>query len=199
MPTETTTPPAASETPAQPPVSPELAAIRAARAQVQARTAAAETARAARAEDPAVQLAEEKLALAREKAAADLAEHELEADRLYLDACIAMGEDRVMRFRTRFGSIVFRAQSTQEMEAQEKRAAGHTAAERAAKTPAEAEVAHKNAVLAMELGFAGAVLTNKAHFERVTSQNIAIWPRLWAAQRQLIDASELAEGKVDAH
>ncbi len=182
-----------------PPVSAELAAIRAARAAVVTRTATATAARAARAEDPAVQLAEEKLALAREKLAADLAEHELLADAVYLEACLAQGEDRIGRIATRYGSIVIRAQSQVEIDANEARAEAHRRAAKQAKTPAEVQLAEKNALSVLEMGFEAAVLTDKGHFQRVIAGSPAIWATLWRARNTLIDASVLAEGKAGAH
>jgi len=181
------------------PISAELAAVRAARAQVAARKAAAEKAAAARAQDPAVLLAAEKLELAREQREADLAEHELAADKIYLDACVAQGEDRVARVRTRYGSIVFRAQLAAELEAAETRANAHKAAAKMAKTQAERDMHERNYMTALEMGFADSVLTDRKHFDRVIAQNTGLWKRLWAVRNTLIDASMVDEGKADAH
>lgn len=179
------------------PIEKELEAITSSRAAVSRRISEAEAARKAAVEDPAVVLAEAKIAFAREKRQADAAEHELAADAAYRDACLSLGDDRVARVRTRYGSIVFRAQSELEIDAAEARSASHRPPPSA--TPAEKLKSEGDVQTALRIGLRGAVLTDRDHFDRVTSANVGLWKAIWAARNALIDARILDEGKGDAH
>lgn len=178
-------------------VAAELQAMREAREKAEARTAAALAAQAAATDDPAVALAEEKIAFARAKREADAAEHELACDAVYREACLKHGDDRVMRVRTRYGSIVLRAQTELEGDAAEARSGAFVAPQNA--SAAEKMKAQNDRSAALQLGLQGTVLSDLEHFKRVTTDNWMLWKVLWAARNTLVDARETGEGKGGAH
>lgn len=167
----------------------ELAALEEQRKAAVARREAADKARQDAADSPEAKLAEARLALAREKRAADLAEHEAKADAVYRKACAERGEEQVMRILTREGSIVIRAQTEMEEDAAEDRAKAHLAA------PGDKALASRNADTARQLGFRDTVLTDLGHFDRIVARHHRLWPVLWGARNALVDARIIAEGK----
>jgi hypothetical protein len=181
------------------PVPTDLAGVQAARKAAAARKRAAEVARSAAAEDPAVQLAEEQLALARERREAELEEHELEADRIYREACLRWGEDRVARIHTARGSIVMRPPAEIENDISGDQVVAHDRAREMAKSKEEAKIHERNANEAARAAIKALVLTSHEHLERVTRDHFLVWNTLALAKNALVDGKLRDLGKVGAH
>lgn len=173
----------------------ELAAVREARAKVLLRTKAAEDARSAA--STAALLAEEKIALAREMAAADVAEHEAKMDKIYLDARGTYAFDGVARVPTRRGSIILRVQSEDEADAMIIMRDSHRRG--AGPTPQEKALAENNAQDAMNRGLRSTVLSGLDHFDTTVKRYHLLWNDLWAARNDLVSGRVLTEGKDAAH
>lgn len=173
---------------------PGLAELEARIASAKARQVATEQAKKAAADDPAVKLAEAKLAAAREERAAELAEHELRTDAVYRDACLERGEERVARIVTRDGSIVIRAETELEHDRRVRLMGAH---ERAAESAPSADERARHAANVEEearIGFSKLVLSDMAHFNRVTAK-YQLWGAVGRAVVMLSDGRVLAEGK----
>lgn len=183
------------------PVARELAAIEEARKAVAARTAAAVSAREAAANDPAVKLADARSALAREKEAADVAEHEVKMDAVYREAVARYGWDGVMRIATRAGSLLLRVQSEAEADIMIQRRDGHRRG--MGPTPAEQALAEANADRVMWEGLRMTALhppgptgqADTTHFDRTVERYHGVKGDCWVARNQLISGRVLAEGK----
>lgn len=173
----------------------ELAALAAERKAVAARLDAVAAAKLAAAEDPAVKLEEAKLALAREKRAAELAEHELKTDGIYRRACIERGEDRVARLRTRAGSIVLRGETDDETDARYKAIAGHFRASEKASTTTERASHDLNAEETSRDALRECVLSDETHFEAAVERYSGLWAALAKCRDDLISGRVIDEGK----
>lgn len=179
-----------------PPISPELAAVRQAALEVAARRATARGARAAAAAAPAATLAEEKIALARDIAAAEVEQHDFAMDAVYREACGRLGFDAVARIPTARGSIILRVQSEEEADVMHSMAEAH---ERGAeKTAAGQALGKKNAVESRNRSLRACVLSPLEHFDATMKRYHMLWGSIWQARNALVDGRVLAEGKDGA-
>lgn len=173
----------------------ELAAAQAELKQAKSRRAAADKAREDAAADPAVVLAETKLAAAREKRAAELAEHELATDAIYRDACLARGEDMVVRLHFDDGSVVMRAETAEETEKRHRDIAAHIrAADKATDAATRASCEHNVEETARE-AIRGCILSDADHFEALTEKHPGAWTAFGKAREALVSGRAGIEGK----
>jgi hypothetical protein len=183
-------PPVAAPDPAA-----ELAAAQADLAAAKRRRAAADQARKDAAEDPAVVLAETKLAAAREKRLADLTEHELETDTIYRDACLARGEEMVARLHFDDGSVVLRCETGEESEKRYKDIAAHARAAEKATSAAERASCELNIEETAREAIRACVLSDVDHFEALVEKHTGAWSAFGKAREALASGRASIEGK----
>jgi hypothetical protein len=111
------------------------------------------------------------------------------ADAVYRDALATHGFDGCMRILTCAGSIVIRFQTEEETAVMEQTAEKHRR-----ETPDKA-LGAKNADEAMNRALRATVLTDLAHFDKVTTRYHGIWRDIWAARNALVDGRVRTEGK----
>lgn len=173
----------------------EISSVEIERAKVATRLSAV---RAKASGDVAAKLEGARLALARELREAELEEHELATDAVYRSACLDRGEEMVARIMTRDGSIVLRAESEPESDERQAAIAMHARAAERASGEAERKRHLENMEEEARMWLRKLVLSDLAHFNRVTAKYHALWASIERARADLVSGRVLAEGKGGA-